>query len=375
MSLPALARIKEAFSDSEIIVASPQKLSSLWNLVPYVDSFETLPEKCSIFKHAQVLGKYKKATGLLFTNSFKSALTFWLARIKLRIGYKQDGRHIFLTHPVEIPSAVKPPKKLSPAKIRIANEDPTIQWPKAEVPQAHHVYYYLFLAGFLGAKVKMCQPEWKLNLHQLQTTLAGLNLPNPLDDPLPWIVIHPGAAYGDAKRWNIERFFEMALKVHTKCPARWFIIGGPTELNYTRQLATKLGQSLTIRPKEPGIIKTQELVFHLGGKTDIRELAFILYVADLFIGHDSGPMHLAAALGTPVIALYGSSSPEWTGPHIWNQNIHKVIKGEAPCAPCFLRQCPLEIHRCMINISTVEVVYAVLESIQKLRKKRLSLEG
>jgi heptosyltransferase-2 len=98
----------------------------------------------------------------------------------------------------------------------------------------------------------------------------------------------------------------------------------------------------------------------LAGKTTLRELCVVLKRAELLLTNDTGPMHLAAALNTPVIVPFGSTSAELTGPGLPGDTRHRLLMGQAPCAPCFLRECPIDF-RCMNGITADSVVAAVLE--------------
>ena len=104
----------------------------------------------------------------------------------------------------------------------------------------------------------------------------------------------------------------------------------------------------------------QSAMFNLAGKTSLRELMSLLKACRVLLTNDSGPMHVAAALGTPVVVPFGSTSPELTGPGLPGDSRHCLLKSDAPCSPCFLRECPIDF-RCMTGITVERVVEAVLE--------------
>ena len=110
---------------------------------------------------------------------------------------------------------------------------------------------------------------------------------------------------------------------------------------------------------------------NLAGRTSLRELCATLKLSRVLLTNDTGPMHVGAALGTPVVALFGSTSPELTGPGLPGGRQSGIVKGDAPCAPCFLRECPIDF-RCMNSISTGRVVTAVLEALQLTPPHRAS---
>jgi heptosyltransferase-2 len=104
-------------------------------------------------------------------------------------------------------------------------------------------------------------------------------------------------------------------------------------------------------------------IWNLAGKTGLRELMALLKLCRVLLTNDSGPMHVAAALGTPVVVPFGSTSPELTGPGLPGDARHRLLKSDAPCAPCFLRECPIDF-RCLNGITVERVVGAVLEAIR-----------
>ena len=101
-------------------------------------------------------------------------------------------------------------------------------------------------------------------------------------------------------------------------------------------------------------------IHDLSGKTSLRELMALLKLSRVLLTNDTGPMHVAVALGTPVIVTFGSTSPELTGPGLPGDSRNRLIKSDAPCSPCFLSECPIDF-RCMNGISVEQVVETVLE--------------
>ena len=103
-------------------------------------------------------------------------------------------------------------------------------------------------------------------------------------------------------------------------------------------------------------------VRNVAGRTSLRELLALLARCRALLTNDTGPMHLAAALGVPVVVPFGSTSPELTGPGLPGDPRHRLIRANAPCAPCFLRECPIDF-RCMNGISVEQVVQAAVETL------------
>lgn len=104
-------------------------------------------------------------------------------------------------------------------------------------------------------------------------------------------------------------------------------------------------------------------VFNLAGATTLAELCAALKFCHVLLTNDSGPMHVAAAVGTPVVVPFGSTSPELTGPGLPGDARHRLLRARAPCSPCFLRECPIDF-RCLTGITVDTVVKAVLEAIR-----------
>ena len=108
-------------------------------------------------------------------------------------------------------------------------------------------------------------------------------------------------------------------------------------------------------------LNPQSAIFNLAGKTSLRELMALLKSCRVLLTNDTGPMHVAAALGTPVVVPFGSTSPELTGPGLPGDPRHRLLKSAAPCSPCFLRECPIDF-RCLTGISVASVVDAVIQA-------------
>src|SRR5690606_8477945 len=132
-----------------------------------------------------------------------------------------------------------------------------------------------------------------------------------------------------------------AIKVHQKTNCGWIIFGANDPA--TQQIATELEQKLG-----------RKFVANFAGKTTLRELCAGLKLCQLVLTNDTGPMHVAAALGTPVVVPFGSTSFELTGPGLPGNTDHALLTSSVPCAPCFLRECPIDF-RCMKSISVEQV--------------------
>jgi heptosyltransferase-2 len=167
----------------------------------------------------------------------------------------------------------------------------------------------------------------------------------------PLIGLNVGAEYGPAKRWPLDRFAGVARMLAERTGCHFVLFGGKADIPLAGELTRPL-QGLTVTS--------------LAGQTTLAELMAALALCQVVITNDTGPMHLAAALGTPVVVPFGSTSPELTGPGLPGDPRHQLLLGEAPCAPCFLRQCPVDF-RCMQSITVERTVQATLEVLSRNR--------
>jgi heptosyltransferase-2 len=165
-----------------------------------------------------------------------------------------------------------------------------------------------------------------------------------------FIALAPGAAYGPAKRWPLHYWRELIQKISEARKESLLILGGKEEEAYLRELWEGV----------PGERPPQR-VFSLVGATSALDLGRVLSKCSLLVTNDTGPMHAAAAAGTPVLALFGSTSPDWTRPF---GSGHRVIYKQVECSPCFQKTCPIG-YKCLTAITVGEVFQGLLEILEK----------
>jgi len=344
MSIPALRRLREARPGAHLALLAPEKLAGLWEGQSFFDELLLFSSSDSVWQTGRRLRQKKFATGLAFPNSIRSALELWLAGIPRRVALGRPFRSLFLTNPVSPRPGAARMRKRSAGEIRhlVASRNPPALIPSS----AHHVYDYLHLAAALGASTDPIAPRLEISQEEAVAVAARFGLA-PARENRPWLGMNPGAEYGPAKRWPAESFVAAAVAVHkaTGCP--WIIFGGPADRNFVEVISSAIAQSLP-----------EHAVINLAGKTTLRELAATLRLCRLLLTNDSGPMHLAAALGTPVVVPFGSTSPEMTGPFMV-PNARILRAPGIGCAPCFRRDCPIDF-RCMREIDPAKVVAEVL---------------
>ncbi len=338
MTTPALWRLRELSPDMEITILSPAKLSSLWPAHPAVDHVIPFGSRLSPFAVARLLRGTAFDAALILPNSPRSALELWLARIPVRIGHARAWRSWMLTTAVpDRPDRVAMTKP-SPAQVRDRLQYPVPVDQRRPPWSAHHLHDYLHLAAALGASPAPLAPVLVVTDAEVDAARSRF----ALDPATVWAGLNPGAEYGPAKRWPAERFVEAARAVSRTNPKlRWLVLGGPADV----ALATSIHQAL------PSSVLA-------AGRTSLRELMALSRVCRVLLTNDTGPMHVAAALGTPVVVPFGSTSPELTGPGLPGDARHHLIRLDVPCAPCFLRQCPIDF-RCMLGLAPEQLANAV----------------
>jgi len=256
----------------------------------------------------------KVDVALLLQNAFDAAWLVWRAGIPERIGYARDGRRLLLTKAIAVP---KP----------------------GEIP-AHEKFYYLELlrrAGWIDQlpddpHIALHVPETR-RLTAAETLLQAGARPHALR-----VAIGAGASYGSAKCWPPERFAEWANRFQAENDGDVILFGTAAESAVSNAIIAGMKK----RPID------------LTGKTAIGDLPALLSQCQLFLGNDSGAMHVAAAVGLPVVAIFGPTDPFGTAPVTPRSSI---VQDRPYCSPCFLRRCPTN-HRCMRSITPEMVAVA-----------------
>ncbi len=315
LSFPSLESLSKNFPQSQIWVAAKEWVKDLFAYCKHIKGIIPLPDQndlISLRNAAKKIREYNFDTGLLFPNSFNSALLFYLAKIPQRWGYYREGRGILLTKGVTVKNQKEP---------------------------LHQIHYYLGLIEGVG--LQSHPPQLRLSIPEeekkrAQYFLRAFNI----DFKKPIVIFNPGAAYGPSKRWAAQSYAQLALFFQERNAASVLIIGSGEEVDLAESI-------LSFSRKKP---------LNLAGKTDLRLLAALISYASLFVSNDTGPMHIANALKIPVIALFGPTLPSQTGPF---QQPSTIIQKEVPCWPCHYRQCPFD-HSCMKNIEPEEVYRASL---------------
>lgn len=354
MTTPALLRLRAALPDTHITLLTHEKLAGLWQGHPAVDEVVTFAPKEGGFSVARRLrraGDCKSPArgfdaALVLPNSLRSGLEVRLAGIPRRIGYAGGWRDWLLTDAVPRRVGVVEMRKRTVAEVRRLVADTQGAGGQPDVPAAsHHIFHYLHLVAALGTKPEPLAPLIAVTDAEVVAVKAKFNLPDGL-----LIGLNAGAEYGPAKRWPAERFVATAKALHARLRCGFVIFGGSAD----HALATEIAGALAGSGQRSAVSVT-----NLAGRTSLRELCAALRACRVVLTNDTGPMHLAAAVGARLVGLFGSTSIELTGPGLPGDAWHQLLRGEAACAPCFLRECPVDF-RCMKSL-TVERVVAALE--------------
>ncbi len=349
MTTPALLRLREKFPEAHIALLTPEKLAELWRHHPAVNEIISFRAGESIFAVGKKLREGKFDLALVLPNSVRSALEVFRAGIPRRVGYARPWRNFFLTQAVPPRAEAVKMKKHSAAEIRelVRAAGRQITPP----PSSHHIYDYLNLAAALGANPEPLPPQ--LHVHKLEVLGLDWSLPQTGRPADCVIGLNPGAEYGPAKRWPVEKFAAVANELYRRIRCEFLILGGKNDVPLAEQLRALL----------PAPVENRHVVM-LAGQTSLLDLMASLKICHVLLTNDTGPMHVAAALGTPVVVPFGSTSPELTGPGLPGDALHSLLKSDAPCSPCFLRECPIDF-RCMNGISVERVVEAVMGVVAK----------
>jgi heptosyltransferase-2 len=305
---PLIALLRQPFVEARIDVLAPPWCAPVFARMRGIRRVIESP-----FGHGQVklaarkaLAQSLRAEGyaraIVLPNSWKSALIPWLARIPVRTGYVGEGRWALLNDPRKLQKTAVP---------RLVNR-------------------YAALAGAPGKLLPAAPaPVLVPDAANRAAAVRGLGLKTRR----PIAVLCPGAEFGVAKRWPPNHFAELAA-MFLRDGFRVWLVGSPND----RMAASAVLQSLG---------EANRQVHDLTGRTDLGTAIDVLSLAALVVSNDSGLMHAAAAVGVPVVALFGSSSPEYTPPL---SPLARVAKIDIACSPCFKRECPLGHFKCMRDL-------------------------
>jgi heptosyltransferase-2 len=328
MALPALQAVRRSFPEAHIAILALPYVADIYRGQGIVDELigydrnEAYSGIRGRERLAAALTAQKFDSALLLQNAFDAAWIVWRAGIPERIGYDRDGRGLLLTKAIAVPKA-------------------------GEIP-VHETYYYLELlrrVGWINGLPKVS--EISLRVPEEDATKAEQKLRSfGAREGVTRIAVGIGASYGSAKCWPPEQFARALNQLRKERDAEIILFGTPSEKEVASAIQAGLDQ--------PALDSS--------GKTEIAELPALLSRCSAFLGNDSGAMHVAAAVGLPVVAVFGPTDPYGTAP----VTPRCTIVQERPyCSPCFLRRCPTD-HRCMKAIQPERVTAGLLQALAEV---------
>jgi lipopolysaccharide heptosyltransferase II len=317
LALPALRAVRRKFADAHVAIVARPYVADLYREQGLCDELIAYDSKGQHrgWRGRELLAAELRAkkfdVALLLQNAFDAAWLAWRAGIPKRIGYARDGRGLLLTEPVRVPKA-------------------------GEIPP-HEKFYYLELLR-RARWIDRLEDEAHIALRVAEATRERAERVLVEAGARPQarrIAVGAGASYGSAKCWPPERFAQALNDYTTQDDVDVVLFGTAAEAEVSRAIARELRRA----PMD------------LTGKIAIADLPGLLARCHLFLGNDSGAMHVAAAVGLPVVAVFGPSDPLGTAPVTPRATI---VQEKPYCSPCFLRRCPTD-HRCMLAITPAMV--------------------
>jgi heptosyltransferase-2 len=320
MCEPALRGLRRLFPDAQIALLVKPAVADLFaghSALTRVLTYDTKGRHAGLSGKWVLAGQLRKQgfdLAVLFQNAFEAAFLTFLARVPRRYGYATDGRSLLLSHPVA------PPDRRS---------------------LVHQVRYYWDLLKPLGLTGDPSAPELVV-FPEEEEAMARRFAQGGLTTTGVVVGINPGSTYGEAKRWLPERFAETTerlcrtIRESREQQVSVVILGAKGEERLGREIAARLS--------------SRSLV--LSGTTTIRELMAAVKRCVVLLTNDTGPMHIASAFKVPVVAIFGPTDWRTTSPF---ESDHAIVRQPVDCAPCLLRECPID-HRCMTRV-TIDQVY------------------
>jgi heptosyltransferase-2 len=317
MSLPLLGLLGQTGPVSLCVLAPEYIARVYWSIagVNELVVFERGGRFRRVANLARSLRALEAAAAVILPPSFSSAVGPFLARVKTRVGYDTDGRGLLLTR------AVRPPEKRDS---HLSND--FVQLGKTALERLHIEP----ACEFQTPAVRVTEADFR--------ALEGVFTAGRI--PEKYAVVVPGATYGPAKSWPRERFRELVRAL-------------------SREIAVVLAGTRSESEACDIIADGQKDVYNTCGRTTLDQLFALLSRASVVIANDSGPPHVAASLGVPVVVLFGSTSPTWTVP--LGRSVH-VVRVPVDCSPCFRRNCPTQLE-CFTGIEPGEVLKSVRSAI------------
>ena len=316
MTIPALRALRRILPDASITLAVRPGAKGIFSEVDFIDDVLVYDRRnaFSVFGQVREWKKREFDLAVLFQNAFEAALIPFLAGVPVRLGYATESRQAMLTHPLPLPD-----------------------WRSTK----HEVFYYLYLITALEQMLfrtsTVCEgdPDVSLSISESRKSEASeLLRSHGVSEEKSVVAICPGSINSRAKRWPAEAYAALADRLIDD-RRNVVLIGSKDEIDVTNEVAQRMRHRPVV----------------LTGKTTLDQITAVLGLVDLVVTNDTGPAHIAAALGCPTIVIFGPTNPLTTRPFSPKA---EIIRHPPDCAPCMLRDCPID-HRCMTAITVDEV--------------------
>ncbi len=324
MTIPALKELRRIFPDAQITLYTREWAYGIFQDAEFIDEILSIEPGETVFEQAKKLREQNFDLGVLFTNSFQTAFVVKLGKVKRRFGYANEGRKILLTDSVKIP-----------------------EWKAAR----HESFYYLNLIAEIEYKffrrrtVLESKPQTNLKISEERRINARKILKaSGVDLSKKIVALGVGSTNSRAKRWHTESFAELNDRLQKELNANVVLIGAKDESD----VSTEVFEKSKIKP----VILT--------GKTSLSEAVAVLSEVDLLVANDMGLAHVAPAVGTKTLVIFGPTNPLTTKPI----GAEIIRRETVECSPCMLRDCPID-HRCMTRISAEEVFERVISILNQ----------
>ena len=319
MTIPALRELRRLLPHAHITLATRSLAEGLFTDADFLDDLLIYDRGArnigAVVRQTRAWRQRRFDLAVLLQNAFEAALIPAAARVPARIGYATDGRRALLTHPLTLPA-----------------------WRH----ERHEVFYYLHIISELERRLygihsmQAREPRFDLIVsHARKDQARELLRAEGAHPGRALVALCPGSINSRAKRWPADRYAALADRFIAEANANVALIGSRDEQDVSRQVLAHM--------------RHQPIM--LTGRTDLAQAVALLSIADVLITNDTGPAHIAAALGRPTLVIFGPTNPATTRPF---SPVAEIIRRPPDCAPCMLRDCPID-HRCMTAITPDEV--------------------
>lgn len=311
MTIPAIRKLREMFPDAHMTLLTREWAKDIFSESGLFDEIITTG---SLFRQVKEVRRRRFDLAVILPNSFRSALAIRLGGAKQIFGYATERRSLLLTHALQVPASKN---------------------------SRHEVYYYLDLVAaversLLGGSSEVADIEPRLVVSDTRRSRAHQILMQAgVVDDVPTVAIAPGSTNSAAKRWTPAGFARLNDRLRSELGVNVILLGSREDREVTREVA--------------GLARHPPL--DLAGQTSLADAAAVLSISDLLISNDMGLAHLAPAVGTAALVIFGPTNPVTTRP--FSENAF-IMSANVECAPCMLRTCPID-HRCMTRISADDV--------------------